>query len=51
MNEFGITLIWLSLQITVLCVVAAAVYSIARRGNPKAGAAATLSTLLLVSAL
>lgn len=51
MNEFGVTLVWLSLQITALCLVAAAVYGLARRGNPKVGAAATLSTLLLISAL
>ena len=51
MNELGVTLVWLSLQITALCLVAAAVYGLARRGNPKVGAAATLSALLLISAL
>jgi len=51
MNEFGVTLVWLSLQITALCLVAAAVYGLARRGNPKVGAAATLSDLLLISVL
>jgi beta-lactamase regulating signal transducer with metallopeptidase domain len=51
MNDLGVTLVWLSLQITALCLVAAAVYWLARRGNPKVGAAATLSALLLISAL
>lgn len=51
MNELGVTLLWLSLQITALCVVAVTVYAFARRGNPKVGAAAMLSALLLISAL
>ena len=48
MNAFGLALIWVSLQVSVLCLVAMAVYLIARRGSPNAGAAATLSGLLLV---
>ena len=48
MNAFGLALVWVSLQVSVLCLVAMAVYLIARRGSPIAGAAATLSGLLLV---
>ena len=48
MNAFGLTLVWVSLQVSVLCLVAMAVYLIARRGSPNAGAAATLSGLLLI---
>lgn len=48
MNAFGLALVWVSLQVSVLCLVAMAVYLIARRGSPKSGAAATLSGLLLV---
>jgi hypothetical protein len=48
MNAFGLALVWVSLQVSVLCLVAMAVYLIARRGSPNAGAAATLSGLLLV---
>jgi beta-lactamase regulating signal transducer with metallopeptidase domain len=47
MNAFGLALVWVSLQVSVLCLVAMAVYLIARRGSPKSGAAATLSGLLL----
>lgn len=48
MNAFGLALVWVSLQVSVLCLVAMAVYLIVRRGSPNAGAAATLSGLLLV---
>ena len=48
MNAFGLALVWVSLQVSVLCLVAMAVYLIAWRGSPNAGAAATLSGLLLV---
>lgn len=48
MNAFGLALVWVSLQVSVLCLLAMAVYLIARRGSPNAGAAATLSGLLLV---
>jgi beta-lactamase regulating signal transducer with metallopeptidase domain len=48
MNAFGLALVWVSLQVSVLCLVAMAVYLIARRGSPNAGAAATLNGLLLV---
>ena len=48
MNAFGLALVWVSLQVSVLCLVAMAVYLIARRGSPNAGASATLSGLLLV---
>lgn len=48
MNAFGLALVWVSLQVSVLCLVAMAVYLIARRGSPNVGAAATLSGLMLV---
>ncbi|MGZ0171265.1 MAG: hypothetical protein ACKVHE_17075 [Planctomycetales bacterium] len=48
MNAFGLALVWVSLQVSVLCLVAMAVYLIARRGSSNAGAEATLSGLLLV---
>lgn len=47
MNAFGLTLVSVSLQVSVLCLVAMAVYLIARRGSPN-GEAATLSGLLLI---
>ena len=47
MNAFGLTLVSVSLQVSVLCLVAMAVYLIARRGSPNAEAA-TLSGLLLI---
>lgn len=49
MNELGLTLVWVSLQVSVLSLVAAAVYLVVRRGSPKAGAAATFIGLVLVA--
>ncbi|MBI1314401.1 DUF1559 domain-containing protein [bacterium] len=49
MNEFGLSLLWLMLQISVLCLVALPVYLLARRNHPRTGAIATLATLLLVT--
>ncbi|MHC4878732.1 MAG: DUF1559 family PulG-like putative transporter [Planctomycetota bacterium] len=49
MNEFGLALLWLMLQISVLCLIALPVYLIARRGHPRTGAMATLATLLLIT--
>lgn len=51
MNEFGLNLIWLALQITVLCVIAVPVYLLARRNSPSGGATATFSVLMLVALL
>lgn len=51
MNEFGLSLLWLVGQISVLCLVAMPVYLLARRGHPRTGALAALATLLLVTAV
>ena len=51
MNEFGLALLWLMGQISVLCLVAMPVYLLARRGHPRSGALATLATLLLITAV
>ena len=51
MNEFGLTLVWLALQITVLCVIAVPVYLLARRNSPSGGATAAFSVLMPVALL
>ncbi len=51
MNEFGVSLIWLALQVSVLCVVTMLVYWVARRSHPAAGVLAALTGLLLVVVL
>lgn len=47
MNELGISLVWLAGQVTLLCTASAAIYLIARRRHPSAGATAALTGLLL----
>ena len=51
MNEFGLALVWLMRQVSVLCLVAMPVYPLARRGHPRSGTLAALVTLLLNSAV
>ncbi|MDA1018381.1 MAG: M56 family metallopeptidase, partial [Planctomycetota bacterium] len=51
MNELGISLLWVSMQITVLSLFTVAVYFVAGRRRPQVGAAATLSGLLLAAVL
>ena len=51
MNNLGISLIWLTGQVTLLCGVTTVIYLIARRRHPTAGATAVLSGLLLTAVL
>lgn len=51
MNQLTMTVIWLIMQISLLCLITAVVYGIARRGNPNAGAATIVTGLLLVAGL
>lgn len=51
MNTFGLSLVWLALQITVLCVISVPVYFLARRNSPSGGATASFSVLMLVALL
>ncbi len=51
MNQLALTVIWLILQISLLCLITAFIYGIARRGNPTAGASTVLTGLLLVAFL
>lgn len=51
MNELGISLLWVSVQITVLCVFTMLVYLIAGRRRPTVGATTTLSGLMLAALL
>ncbi len=51
MNALGVELLWLALQISVLCALATAVHLVARRGSPSSGATASLTGLVLVAAL
>lgn len=51
MNALGTILVWSAIQATLLCVGTAAVYSLARRRQPGAGAIAAWSGLLLCGAL
>ncbi|MBX3436427.1 MAG: DUF1559 domain-containing protein [Planctomycetaceae bacterium] len=51
MNTLGISLVWLAAQVTLLCLVTAVIYFVARRRYPAAGATAALTGLLLAAAL
>ncbi|MGE0374571.1 MAG: DUF1559 domain-containing protein [Planctomycetaceae bacterium] len=51
MNELGISLVWLAAQVTLLCTATAAIYLVARRRHPAAGATAALTGLLLSALL
>ena len=51
MNEFGLTLIWCAIQVTVLCVAAGLLYLLARRIGPAAASLTALTSLFLVVAL
>ncbi len=51
MNELGIALVWCSLQVTVVALVAACLYVVARRFFPLTGSLVPLTSLLVVVAL
>ena len=48
MNEFGISIVWLALQVSVLCLVTALLYVVFRKGNPRTRGVLMQSSLLLV---
>ena len=48
MNELGIAIVWLALQVSLLCLVAAALYAIVRNGSPRTRGILTQSALWLV---
>ena len=48
MNALGVQLLWVAAQVTVLCLFGVAVYALARRRNPAAGAYAAGAVMLAV---
>ena len=48
MNALGVQLLWVAAQVTVLCLFGVAVYAVARRRNPAAGAYAAGAVMLAV---
>jgi hypothetical protein len=51
MNPLGTILVWSAIQATLLCIGTAAVYYVARRRHPGAGAITASAGLLLCGAL
>ncbi len=51
MNEFGLTLIWCAIQVTVLCAVSGLLYLLVRRIGPATASLTALTSLFLVVAL
>ena len=51
MNEIGIALLWCSVQVTVIGLIAVALYYLTRRWAPSAAALTVPATLVLVVAL
>lgn len=51
MNEFGLTLIWCAIQVTVLCAASLLLYLLVRRIGPAAASLTALTSLFLVVAL
>lgn len=51
MNEVGIALVWCAAQVTLIGVLAAVVYAVARRIGPAAGSLVVITSLLVIVAL
>ncbi|MHC4178482.1 MAG: M56 family metallopeptidase, partial [Planctomycetota bacterium] len=51
MNEVGIALVWCAVQVTLIGLLAAAIYTVARRIGPAAGSLVVITSLLVIVAL